>query len=47
MTIETPQYPVEVGAFAMGQYPVTVAEYACAVRAKAVREPPKWEWQAL
>ena len=36
---ETPQYPVEVAAFAIGQHPVTVAEYACAVRAKAVREP--------
>ncbi len=36
---ETPQYPVEVDAFAIGQHPVTVAEYACAVRAKAVREP--------
>ncbi len=41
---ETPQYPVEVDAFAIGQHPVTVAEYACAVRAKAVREPEKsWD----
>ena len=36
-----PQYPVEVGGFAIGQHPVTVAEYACAVRAKAVGEPQK------
>ena len=34
---ETPQYPVLVDDFAIGQHPVTVAEYACAVRAKAVR----------
>ncbi|HEY7343459.1 MAG TPA: SUMF1/EgtB/PvdO family nonheme iron enzyme [Ktedonobacterales bacterium] len=40
---ETPQYPVEVDAFAIGQYPVTVAEYACAVQAKVVREPPQYE----
>ena len=38
---ETPQFPVEVDTFAIGQHPVTVAEYACAVRAKALREPPK------
>jgi formylglycine-generating enzyme required for sulfatase activity len=37
---ETPQYPVEVDAFAIGQHAVIVAEYACAVRANAVREPP-------
>ncbi|HEY7342313.1 MAG TPA: SUMF1/EgtB/PvdO family nonheme iron enzyme [Ktedonobacterales bacterium] len=46
---ETPQYPVEVDAFAIGQHPVTVAEYACAVRANAVLEPPKGylgtDWQ--
>ncbi|HEY7341241.1 MAG TPA: SUMF1/EgtB/PvdO family nonheme iron enzyme [Ktedonobacterales bacterium] len=40
---ETPQYPVEVDAFALCQHPVTVAEYACAVRAKAVREPPAFD----
>ncbi len=40
---ETPQYPVEVDAFALGQHPVTVAEYACAVRAKVVREPPQFD----
>lgn len=38
---ETPQYPIEVGSFAIGQHPVTVAEYACARTAQAVREPPK------
>jgi hypothetical protein len=36
---EVPQYPVLVGDFSIGRHPVTVAEYACAVRAKAVREP--------
>jgi formylglycine-generating enzyme required for sulfatase activity len=41
---ETPQYPVTAGPFAINQYPVTVAEYACAVRAKAVREPPRREY---
>jgi formylglycine-generating enzyme required for sulfatase activity len=40
---ETPQYLVDVDAFAIGQHPVTVAEYACAVRAKAVCEPPQNE----
>lgn len=44
---ETPQYPVEVDDFAIGQHPVTVAEYACAVRAKAVREPQTWEYRAI
>jgi formylglycine-generating enzyme required for sulfatase activity len=37
---EVPQHTVTLGAFQIGAYPVTVAEYACAVRAKAVREPP-------
>jgi formylglycine-generating enzyme required for sulfatase activity len=47
---EMPQYPVLVGDFAIGQHPVTVAEYACAVRAGSVREPPRvhagvdWPW---
>jgi formylglycine-generating enzyme required for sulfatase activity len=38
---ETSQFPVEVDGFAIGQHSVTVAEYSCAVRANAVREPPK------
>jgi formylglycine-generating enzyme required for sulfatase activity len=46
---ETPQHPVSIGDFAIGQYPVTVAEYACAVRATAgrataIREPPDYEY---
>jgi formylglycine-generating enzyme required for sulfatase activity len=35
-----PQHRVEVAAFQIATYPVTVAEYALAVAAKAVREPP-------
>lgn len=44
---ETPQYPVQVAGFALGQHPVTVAEYACALRAKdkPVREPPVYAYQ--
>ena len=38
---ETPQYWIEVGAFQIAKYPVTVAEYALAVRSGAVREPPQ------
>jgi formylglycine-generating enzyme required for sulfatase activity len=38
---EMPQSTVQVGDFKIGQHPVTVAEYAYAVRAKAVREPPE------
>lgn len=41
---ETPQYPMRVDGFSIGQHPVTVAEYACAVRANAVREPPTREY---
>src|SRR5690348_4167557 len=37
---ETPSYPVLAGDFSIGQHPVTVAEYACAVRANAERVPP-------
>jgi formylglycine-generating enzyme required for sulfatase activity len=36
---ETPQHPVEVGAFQIAKYTVTVAEYAFAVRAGKVPEP--------
>jgi formylglycine-generating enzyme required for sulfatase activity len=38
---EKPQQRVTLAAFQIGTYPVTVAEYACAVQAKAVREPPR------
>jgi toxoflavin biosynthesis protein ToxD len=44
---ETPQYMIEVGAFQIGKYPITVAEYACAVRAKGVREPPPGSLQSI
>lgn len=37
---ETPQHRVLVDDFAIGQYPVTVAEYTCAVQAYALGEPP-------
>ncbi len=36
------QHRVEVATFQIGKYPVTVAEYALAVAAKAVREPVGW-----
>jgi formylglycine-generating enzyme required for sulfatase activity len=37
---ELPQHTVTLAAYQIGTFPVTVAEYACAVRAKAVEEPP-------
>ena len=36
---ELPRHVVETGPYRIGAYPVTVAEYDCAVRAGAVREP--------
>jgi formylglycine-generating enzyme required for sulfatase activity len=42
---ETRQYPIPVAPLAIGQHPVTVAEYACAVRAQALREPQPWQYQ--
>jgi formylglycine-generating enzyme required for sulfatase activity len=36
---EIPQYDIFVPAFQIGTYPLTVAEYACAVRVGAVKEP--------
>ena len=33
---------VDLPAFMIGRYPVTVVEYACAVRAGAMREPRDW-----
>jgi formylglycine-generating enzyme required for sulfatase activity len=36
---EVPPFPILVGNFAIGRCPVTVAEYACAVSARAVDEP--------
>jgi formylglycine-generating enzyme required for sulfatase activity len=42
---ETPAFPVEVGAFALGQHPVTVAEYACFVR--AVHAEPRSQYNQL
>ncbi len=40
---EAPVHHVEVASFQIAKYPVTVAEYALAVRAGAVREPPAEE----
>jgi formylglycine-generating enzyme required for sulfatase activity len=37
---ELPQHSVTLAAFQIGTYPVTVTEYAYAVRAGAVEEPP-------
>lgn len=38
---ETPQHQVVLGAYQIGTFPVTVAEYAYAVRVGAVLEPPR------
>jgi formylglycine-generating enzyme required for sulfatase activity len=44
---EMPQYVIETEAFHIGKFPVTVAEYACAVRAGAIRAPQKSAYNAL
>lgn len=41
---ELPQYSIPVAAFEIAAYPVTVAEYAHAVLAKSVPEPPDFEF---
>lgn len=40
-----PQCLVDLPAFSIGRFPVTVAEYLCALRAKAVSEPVDWKGQ--
>jgi len=49
---ELPQHRNSLMTFQIARYPVTVAEYACAVQAGAIKEPPKstnnsinWEHQ--
>lgn len=44
---ELPQFMASVGAFEIATFPVTVAEYACAVRAKAARQPYSWQTQLM
>lgn len=45
---ETSEHPVEADSFSLGQHPVTVAEYACFVRAtqhakpKSTHNNPTW-----
>ncbi|HUY78421.1 MAG TPA: SUMF1/EgtB/PvdO family nonheme iron enzyme [Ktedonobacterales bacterium] len=38
---ELPQHTVALAAYQIARYPVTVAEYACAVRVGALKDPPK------
>jgi formylglycine-generating enzyme required for sulfatase activity len=40
---ERPRHKVRLGSFAIGQYPVTVAEYRCFVEAGGYREEGYWE----
>lgn len=42
---ELPQRSIEVPAFRIARFPVTVAEYTWAIQAGAVREPPEWDRQ--
>jgi formylglycine-generating enzyme required for sulfatase activity len=41
---ERPRHPVALGAFQIGRFPVTIAEYACFVAA-GLREPGNWDLQ--
>jgi formylglycine-generating enzyme required for sulfatase activity len=40
-----PLRPLEIGAFRIARFPVTVAEYACAVAAQGVPQPGEWSRQ--
>jgi toxoflavin biosynthesis protein ToxD len=42
---ELPQNTVTLGAYLIAQFPLTVAEYACFVRATKHREPANWQTQ--
>lgn len=42
---ESPFRQVQVSAFQLAAYPVTVAEYACAVRAGGIEAPEQWAKQ--
>ncbi len=42
-----PQHTVTLAAYQIARYPVTVAEYACAVRAGAVSEPTQGSWRPI
>jgi formylglycine-generating enzyme required for sulfatase activity len=44
---ELPQHTIVLPAFEIAQFPVTVAEYACAVKAHIVPVPVGWKWQLL
>jgi formylglycine-generating enzyme required for sulfatase activity len=41
---EIPQYQITLAAFQICTYPLTVAEYACAVKAGAVKEPRSYDF---
>jgi formylglycine-generating enzyme required for sulfatase activity len=43
---EKPQHRITVGAYRIGTYPVTVAEYTCFVRA-GQKEPADWQRQLV